>query len=131
MENVLPRADLLPEKALWSFDKNESFLGMDDLGLLIDPFNVDLLMYNFLNLMNVLKLKVATFLIVAKFQKGSQNLNWENILTDVLKYAHIKGLRHILHLKGRTISWGSWDFYNQLFLKILRTPVLSCFFRIV
>ena len=43
MEKVLPRADLLPEKALCNFDKNESFLGMDDLGLLIDPFNVDLL----------------------------------------------------------------------------------------
>jgi len=42
MEKVLPRADLLPEKALCSFDNNESFLGMDDLGLLIDPFKVDL-----------------------------------------------------------------------------------------
>ena len=49
MEKVLPRADLLPEKALCNFDKNESFLGMDDLGLLIDPFNVDLLSKIFKN----------------------------------------------------------------------------------
>ena len=43
IEKVLPRPDLLPEKALWSLDNMDSFLGMEDrCFLLIEPFKVDL-----------------------------------------------------------------------------------------
>ena len=36
MEKVLPKPDLLPEKALWSFEMMDSFLGMEGRWLMVD-----------------------------------------------------------------------------------------------